>query len=150
MTLFSDTTLHSDHLRWANERALWHDDVRAWEGEIEQLEGKLQHVHAVLAQQKRNLQIHAASIRLTGESDARSEHALADVERNGNDEQGRLLANAHETAIQRQVRQSGRHDEIKSRQHWLMKTLRGLAAIADRLPPTLRCDESCHERRVKE
>lgn len=138
MSLYSDTELHRDHCEWAQERAMWHDDVRVWQEEVEEVGGKLKRIEAALAQQKHDLQVHAAAVRMYGERDGRREHLLAEYERDGNEERGMLLGYAHEGEIQQQERQRERHEEIKATQRRLMADLRALLAAADRLPPAPR------------
>ena len=140
MSVYSDTQLHRDHVQWTNERALWHDDVRIWEREVEQLEANLRHITAVLAQQKHDLQVHAAAISIYQQRDGRREHALVQCERNGSEECEMLLVHAHEGEIREHERQRERHEEIKASQRRLMADLRALTAAADRLPPSVRED----------
>lgn len=137
MNAHSETQLHRDHLQWAEARALWHDDVRAWESEIAEVEAKLRRVEAALAQQKHDLQVHAAAIRIYQERDGRREHLLVECLRDGNDERGMVLVHAHEGESNQQERQSERHEELKASQRRLMGTLRPLIPIADRLPPSV-------------
>jgi hypothetical protein len=141
MNASSDTQMHRDHCQWNQERALWHDDVRIWEEELEEIAAKLKRVEAALAQRKHALQVHAAAIRIYQGRDGGREHALVQYERDGNDERGRLLAQAHGGEIQEHQRQRERHEEIKASQRCLMSELRPLIAAADRLPPAL-CDTS--------
>lgn len=137
MTLCSDAQQHRDHCQWSEERALWHDDIRMWEREAEDVEAKLRRVEAALAQQKHELQVHAASIRIYAERDGRREQLLAENERNANEERGMMLAHAHEGEIHQHERQRERHEEIKATQRRLMRELRALIALADRLPPAV-------------
>lgn len=137
MNLYSDTQLHQDHCQWTEERALWRDEIRMWEEEVEEVQAKLTRLEAALAQQKHDLQVHAASIRIYAERDGRREQLLADYERNGDEERGMVLAQAHEGEIHQQQRQAERHEEIKASQRQLMAKLRVLTTIADHLPPAL-------------
>ena len=135
MNVYSDTQVHRDHLQWAEERAMWHDDVRVWEEEVEELEAKLKQITAALVRQKHELQVHSGVIRVDGEHDARHEHALAEYERDGNEERMKLLANAHNGETCQQTRHRQRHEEIKATQRRLIAELRALIPIANRLPP---------------
>lgn len=137
MNAYSETQLHRDHLQWTEARASWHDDVRIWESEIEEAEAKLRRVEAALAQQKRNLQVHAAAIRIYQERDGRREHLLVECLREGNEERSTVLAHAHEGEVGQQERQSERHEELKASQRRLMLELRPLVAFADRLPSSV-------------
>lgn len=135
----STTQLHRDHCQWNEERAMWHDDLRMWEEEIDEAAAKLKRVDAVLAQQKHNLQVHAAAVRLYQERDGRREHLLVECLRNAGEERGSVLAHAHEGEIDQQQRQRDRHEELKVSQRRLMSELSTLIATADRLPPALKC-----------
>jgi hypothetical protein len=148
MKPYSDTQLHRDHCEWNKERASWHDDLRIWEEEIEEAAAKLKRMEAVLAQQKHELQVHAAAIRIYQQRDGQREHALVRCERDGNDERRMLLAHVHQHEIDEHQRQRERHEEIKASQRGLMSELGTLIATADRLPPALRCTDGCSEGRV--
>jgi hypothetical protein len=138
MNLYTSTQVHRDHREWSDERAMWHDDVRVWEGEIDDLMAKIQRIEAALVEQRHNLQVHAASVRLYEEAGARSEHLLADCERHGNDERECVLAHAHEGEVQRQERQRERHEELKAAQRLLVIEVRPLARVGEYLPPVAR------------
>jgi hypothetical protein len=137
MNVYTPTQVHRDHREWTEERALWHDDVRVWEKEVDDLLAKLQRVEAALSEQKHNLRVHAAALRLYEEGNARCEHLLADCERYGNDERESLLAHAHEGEVQRQDRQRERHQELKVSQRLLMSEIRPFARLGDDLPPVV-------------
>lgn len=133
MNVYSDTELHRDHRLWTDERALWHDDVRVWEKEVDELLAKLKRLEIALEQQKRELQAHAAAVRLYQECDGRREHALVQYERDGNEERGTLLEHAHEGAIQEHQRQRERHAHVKATQRRLMAELRPLGQVTKRV-----------------
>ncbi|HVA48767.1 MAG TPA: hypothetical protein VNH11_20545 [Pirellulales bacterium] len=133
MNTYKDSEIHCDHCQWTSERALWHDDVRVWEQEIDEMGAKLRRVEAVLIQHRHDLQVHAAALRLYDDRDARREHALAQYEKEGNDEKGMVLEHAHESEVSQQARQRERHHELKAAQRRLMANLLAMAKIADHL-----------------
>ena len=145
MKRYSDTQVHRDHCQWNEERALWHDEIRMWEEEIEKASAKLRRVEAVLAQQKHDLQVHAAAIRIYQQRDGQREHALVHCERHSDDERRMLLARVHGGEVEEHRRQNERHEEIKASQRRLMGELRTLIATADRLPPALSCTTDASE-----
>src|SRR5690348_2615246 len=94
-----DTQLHRDHCQWNQDRAMWHDDLRVWEEEIDEAVAKLRRIEAALEQQKHNLQVHAAAIRIYQERDGRREHLLVECLHDGNEERNMVLVHAHEGEI---------------------------------------------------
>ena len=145
MNVQNDIQVHRDHREWTAERASWHDDVRVWQEELEMLRAKLRRIESVLDRQKRELGVHAAALRLYGACDAKSEHQLAQCEKDGDDERKTALLHVHDAEASRQLRQWQRHGELKSLQRRLMTDLMPLAGIADRLP-SASSEETLHHR----
>lgn len=134
MNVQNNIQIHRDHREWTADRASWHDDVRVWQEEVDVLRSKLRRIESFLDRQKRELRVHAAALRLYGACDAKSEHQLAQCEKNGDDERKAALVHVHDAEASRQLRQWQRHGELKAFQRRLIVDLMPLAQIADRLP----------------
>lgn len=135
MIIYSDNEIHRDHRQWSEERALWGEEVALWESEIDRALVALRRIEIALARQKHDLRSHAGALPREQACDARGEHALAQIEWDGNLEREMLLAHAHEGEVARQAQERQRHEDLKATQRRLVADLGVLARIVERLPP---------------
>lgn len=112
--------MHLDHLAWTNEGCFWHDAVRTWQKDVEVALKEIARVEQALRDHEKELEIHAAAIKLYGQKVGEHEHAIAQFEKGGAGEDLPELAGGHagEEGHQRQQRET--HERLKQKHHVIM------------------------------
>ena len=117
MTLLPVSEMHGDHQTWEAENALWHDQLREWQRETDQAIAEMAQIEQALRSHERQLEVHAAAVRLKGNACDRHEHELAQAAQK---QEHVCTGGGHCRETRDQNEERRRHERLKRTHHTLM------------------------------